>query len=152
MSIDHRLLTAFHPKTDNQLERQNLTVEQYLQAFCKYEQDNWVALLSLAEFAFNNSVYASMMMTPFWSVHHRHRKMQFNVTNVPANLKLGIEADAVLEEFVGTHRLLGESILDAQDRQTKYAGRKENMFEIRDRVWLLTKHFRTTRPFKKLDY
>jgi hypothetical protein len=152
MSIDHRLSTAFHPQTDGQTERQNQTMEQYLRAFCNYEQDKWVELLPLAEFAYNNSVHASTMMTPFWGVYHRHPEMQFKGPNAPANPKSEIQADAVLDGLEETHRLLRESILDSQERQTKYAGGKEITFEVGDRVWLSTKHFRTTRPSKKLDY
>jgi hypothetical protein len=44
LSINHRLSTAFHPQTDGQTERQNQTMEQYLRAFCNYEQDHWVEL------------------------------------------------------------------------------------------------------------
>jgi hypothetical protein len=68
LSIDHRLSTAFYPQTDGQTDRQNQTMEQYLCAFCNYEQDNWVELLPLAEFAYNNSMHASTRMTPFWAV------------------------------------------------------------------------------------
>jgi len=65
LSTDHRLSTAFHPQTDGQTERQNQTMEQYLRAFCNYEQDNWVELMPLAEFAYNNAIHASTRMTPF---------------------------------------------------------------------------------------
>jgi transposase InsO family protein len=57
LSINRRLSTAFHPQTDGQTERQNQTMEQYLRAFSNYEQDIWVELLPLAEFAYNNSVH-----------------------------------------------------------------------------------------------
>ena len=151
MSINHRLSTAFHPQTDGQTERQNQTMEQYLRAFCNYEQDNWVELLPLAEFAYNNSVPASTRMTPFWAVYHRHPEMQFK-TPKASSLKSETEADVLLEGLEETHRVLRENLLEAQEKQTKYAGGKEITFEVGDRVWLSTRHFRTTRPSKKLDY
>ena len=51
-SNDYRLLTSFHPQTDGQTEPQNQTMEQYLRAFATYEQDSWLDLLPLAEFAY----------------------------------------------------------------------------------------------------
>jgi len=39
-STDHRLSTPIHPLADAQTERRNQIMEQYLQAFCNYKQDN----------------------------------------------------------------------------------------------------------------
>jgi hypothetical protein len=41
---------------------------------------------------------------------------------------------------------------EAQAIQTKYAGDKQVVFKVADKVWLSTMHFRTTRSSKKLDY
>ena len=91
-------------------------------------------------------------MTPFWAIYHGHPKMQFRALTAPANLKWEIQADAVLEGFEETHRILRQKLLDAQERQTKYAGGKEITFKVGDRLWLLTKHLRTTRPSKRHNY
>jgi len=153
LSINYRLSTAFHPQTDGQMERQNHTMEQYLRAFCNDEQDNWVELLPLAEFAYNNSMHASTRMTPFWALYHRNPQMQFEAPKPPAlHLKSVIQADAVLKGLEETHRVLRKNLLKAQKRQSKYTSGKEITFKVGDKVWLSTKHLRTTRPLKKLDY
>jgi hypothetical protein len=41
---------------------------------------------------------------------------------------------------------------EAQPNQTKYGGGKEVVFEVGEMVWLSAWHFRTTKPWKKLDY
>jgi hypothetical protein len=66
LSVIHRLSTTFHPQTDGQTEGQNQTMEQYLQAFSNYKQDNCVELLPLVDFAYNNSVHNSTRMKQFW--------------------------------------------------------------------------------------
>jgi hypothetical protein len=44
MGTTRNLSTAFYPETDGQMERTNATLEQYLQAYCNYQQDNWKTL------------------------------------------------------------------------------------------------------------
>jgi len=56
LKIDRRLSTAFHPETDSQTERVNSIMEQYLQSYVNYQQDNWCQWLPMAEFMGNNHV------------------------------------------------------------------------------------------------
>lgn len=70
------------------------------------------------------------MMTPFLAVYHWHPQMQFKVMKAPANLKWEIQPDAVLGGSEENHRIMREGILDAQERQTKYAGGNEITFEV----------------------
>ena len=50
LGISRNFNTAFHPETDGQMERANVTIEQYLRAYCNYQQDDWEKLLPIAEF------------------------------------------------------------------------------------------------------
>jgi len=151
-STDHRLLTAFHPQMDRQTEGQNQMMEQYLRTFCNYEQDNWVELWPLAEFAYNIVIHVSTRMTPFWANYHYHPVMQFKDPKQPSSLNLEIQADTFAAGLEKTHQSLRQNLQEAQASQTKYAGGKEIVFEVEDKVWILTWHFRMTRQSKKLDY
>ena len=66
------LRTAFRPQTDGQTEQTNANMEQYLCMYCNYQQDNWVELLSMAEFAMNNTKSATMEMSPFFANYGFH--------------------------------------------------------------------------------
>ena len=57
--------TAYHPKSDGQMERVNQELEQYLQLFVNERQDDWGELLLLAEFQYNNHVHSATQQTPF---------------------------------------------------------------------------------------
>ena len=59
--------SGYHPEGDGQMERTNQTLEQYLQVYCNYQQDNWSELLPLAEFAYKNTLSATTGMTPFFA-------------------------------------------------------------------------------------
>ena len=54
--------TTYHPHIDGQMEWVNQEVEQFLQLFVNQHQDKW---LSIAEFAYNDQVHASMQSSPF---------------------------------------------------------------------------------------
>lgn len=51
LGIMRFMRTAFHPQTDGQTERINQVIEAYLRSYCNYEQDDWVGMLAMAEYA-----------------------------------------------------------------------------------------------------
>ena len=65
LMIHKKLSTAYHPQTDSQTEYQNQTLENYLQLYVNYLQDNWVSLLPVVEFTYNNSFNTTIKRTPF---------------------------------------------------------------------------------------
>jgi hypothetical protein len=153
LSIDHGLSTSFHPQTDGQTKRQDQTFEHYLRAFTTYEQDNWVDLVPLAEFTYNNPVHATTKLTPSLANYGYHTEMHFTVPkeSLPS-FSFEKAADEQHGKLQAARDRLRESILEAQERQTRYASGKEMMFEVGDKVWLSAKHIQTARPSKKLDY
>ena len=64
LGVKRRLSTAFYPQTDGQTERQNSTMEAYLQAFVNFEQNDWARFLLMAEFVYNNTKNTSTGHTP----------------------------------------------------------------------------------------
>ena len=41
LGIESKLLTVFYPQTDEQTERVNQELEQYLRMFIDYRQEQW---------------------------------------------------------------------------------------------------------------
>ena len=62
--IQQNLSTAFHPRTDRQSERMNQWIETYLRSFVNGRQNNWSALLPIAEFAHNTWKHEHTRHTP----------------------------------------------------------------------------------------
>jgi hypothetical protein len=52
---------------DSQTERINHMIKVYLWSFINYEMDNWVRLLPMAEFAYNNFVTQATSMSLFFT-------------------------------------------------------------------------------------
>ena len=152
LSMDHRLSTAFHPQTDGQTERQNQTMEQYLRAYVNYEQDNWVELLPLAQFAYNNATHASTRLSPFFANYGYHPELQFKRPKAMRLLPSQKSADAFAQTLNETHTILKKNLAKAQEKQSQYAKGKDIEFEVGEKVWLSAKNIKTTRSSKKLDY
>ena len=69
LKIHRKLSTAFHPQTDGQTERQNQTIEAYLRSYCNDKKDDWVSILGLSEFVYNNSKHSSTGLPPFCALY-----------------------------------------------------------------------------------
>ncbi len=63
LEVKWKLSTAFHLQINNQTERQNQMLEHYLQVYFNYKINNWLKLLSMMMFAYNNSVHANIEKT-----------------------------------------------------------------------------------------
>ena len=54
-----------HPQADGSSEMMNRMVENCLQCYCNYHQNDWDELLPGAEFAFNSALRGDLGMAPF---------------------------------------------------------------------------------------
>ena len=77
LGIETKLLTAFHLQTDNQIERMNQNLEQYLKFFINHKQKNQPEQLALVEFAVNNKAHSTIKVSPF-------------ITNYGKELRIGV--------------------------------------------------------------
>lgn len=151
LKVDIKLSSAFHPQTDGQTERVNQVLEQYLRCSVNYQQDDWTAYLSLAEFAYNNSVHASTQQTPFFANYGYHPKLDLlnpSIDNNPA-------AEELVKHLSELQTLLKEQLQTAQESYKTSADKFRSQaptFKVGDKVWLLRRNIKTKRPCDKLDY
>ena len=149
--VRRRLSTAFHPQTDGQTERQNQTLEQYLRSYVNYQQDDWVRLLPLAEFAYNNSRHTSTGYSPFYA--HAGYNPRLDVADRVPDREIPA-VDARIDEIRAVRAQLEKRCVEAAKTQAMYHDKKitPRRYAVGDRVWLSGKNIRTVRPSKKLDY
>ena len=65
LEIKMKLSTAYYPQTDEQMERVNQKLEQYLHMFINHRQEQQPEWLGTAEFAYNNKIYLVTKVSPF---------------------------------------------------------------------------------------
>jgi len=138
LGIKTKLSTVFHPQTDEQTERMNQELEQYLWFFIENRQKDWPEWLAAAEFAVNNKVHMVTKVLPFMANYGKELRMGGDIRRkgkvesvtefVERMKKVHEEAEAVLKK--------------TQEEMKRYAdrGRKETEnWEKGDRVLLSTK-------------
>jgi len=133
LGIQTKLLTAYHPQMDGQMERINRELEQYLRVFIDHRQEQWLDWLGTAEFAYNNKVHTATKTLPFKANYGQDPKMGFE--------ERGKGKYEVAEKFVERMRKIQEKA-KAQEEIKKFANRKrreEEEYRVGDLVLLSTK-------------
>ena len=131
--------TAYHPMTDGQTERTIQSLEGILRGIINPLQDNWVELLPLVEFCYNNRVQDSIATTPFVA------NLGFDPV-MPADIGTSrprVDADPFnrLQEI---RTLIHHNVALAKLKQQEYAnkGRLPHSFQVGDKVRVNAEHLR----------
>jgi len=149
--IRPRTSTAFHPQTDGQTERINQTIEVYLRAFLSWEQDNWVSLLPMAEFAYNNSVTVGNGMSPFYANYRFHPATVDPPTEERLNLASKMYAHWIQAIYEESRKGL-EAMQERMHRYVDPARKEPPAYQVGALVIHNRCHIRTFRPTKKLNH
>lgn len=150
--VKRRLSTAFHPQTDGQTERQNQTLEHYLRVYCNERQNDWAELLSIAEFAYQQSEHKTLGCSPFYAMYAYNPVLELTTEDsdpkreVPAPKERAKEIHALRDALAERwHRLA------ASQAKTYNKKHQSQEFKEGDLVMLSTKNLKQKRPNKKLS-
>lgn len=152
LGLNHKMSTAFHPQTDGQTERLNQTLEQYLRSYVNKEQDNWVELLPIAQFALNSAKNETTSVSPFFANYgfEPEAYRQPRQDNISAQ-----ESMVLANRLKDLQQQLAADIEFSNSRTAKYSNKKRSVgppLQRGDKVYLLRKHIKTKRPSTKLDF
>ena len=139
--------TAYHPQTDGQTERTNQTMEQYLRHYVNHRQDDWVELLPMAQFAYNDQQHSVTGTTPFFANYGRNPRWEA--------MAAGSGTSTNVEKLTAMHEEMKTAIESAQKTTSHRLNSKRlkgPTLERGDKVYLSTKNLRSKRPSKKLDH
>ena len=123
-------------------------MEQYLRAYCNHRQDNWVELLTSAEFAHNVREHAATGRAPFEALMgyfpkgHEDTRLGTTVKSVDDRMHMLQE---VRKELHASQRVAAELM-----RWQRNHGTQADPYEVGQMVWLEGKNLHTTHPSHKL--
>ena len=147
-----KLLTVYHPRTDGQTEQTNQTLEHYLKHYINFKQNNWIDLLTLAQFAYNNHQHSTTRISPFYANYGKHPNWDPN-NNITTSTS---EAATIkTNKMVKLHEELSRKVDQGGKDTAKQVNKKKLKgpnFERGSKVYLLTKNLKSKRPSSKLDH
>ena len=147
-----KLSTAYHPRTDRQTKQTNQTLEQYLRHYINFKQNNWIDLLSLAQFAYNNHQHSTTRTSPFYANYGKHPNWDPN-NNITTSTSEA--ATTKINKIVKLHEELSRMVNQGGKNTAKQVNKKRlkgPTFERGNKVYLLTKNLKSKRPSSKLDH
>ena len=77
MGIISKMTKAFHPQSDEETERINQILEEYLRHYYSWKQDDCDKLLPLAEYAYNSAISETTKMSSFYTNYGFEPKQSF---------------------------------------------------------------------------
>ncbi|MBW0524153.1 hypothetical protein O181_063868 [Austropuccinia psidii MF-1] len=148
LKISRDLSNCYHRETDGQTERLNQILEQCLQMYLSYHQDDWNTWLPLDEFAYNNCDHSSTKQSLFFTVYERDP--QFDSVHITQGTPAGKVSTKIQEVKQDVKRELEVAI----NRFKRYADKSRAIppvFNPGDMVWLSSNNINSTRPTKELS-
>lgn len=130
--IDVRFSTTYHPQTDGQTERANLTIANMLRTRLRNRAELWVEYLDSVVEDYNNSVHASTKLSPHFAVYKRHPKQPIDV-EVPRAYPVATPLDVRNAETT-----LERNVAHAVQQQAKYYDkhRRDVSYAVNDKVYV----------------
>ena len=150
--------SAYHPETDGQTENANKVMKNYLRAYVRHAQDDWVDYLPDAEFAANNHVNVSTGMTPFFADHGYHPRTgveppQSFDEDATGRAEL-LSADKITARQEAMTKWLTDNLTWAQADQARHANSSRAPhpdYKVGDWVYVNTRDFSIKKQSRSLS-
>ncbi len=143
LEINHKMLMVYHSQTNEQSKQMNQTVETYLKHYVNRNQNNWVQLLSMAQFAYNNTQNKTTEETPFWANYEYNLKVW---QELQAHRSQSQKAILNIAEIKKLHR----DLMNRIQQQTEWTT-EVKPFVVEERVYLRTNNIHVKWRSKKLN-
>jgi len=143
LRINHKMLTTYHSQMNEQSKQMNQTFEMYLRHYVNRNQNNWVQLLSTAQFVYNNTQNETTEETPFWANYEYNPKVW---QELRAHRSRSQKAILNIAKIKKLHRDLANRIQQQSEQTTKIKS-----FVIEERVYLRTNNIHVKQRSKKLN-
>ncbi|KAG1106818.1 hypothetical protein G6F42_016601 [Rhizopus arrhizus] len=145
VGINHKLTSAFHPRTNSKVERYNGVIKQMLRKYVNGAIHRWDDFVNAALWASRIRVHSTTGFSPYYLVYGREPRLPGDVLRPYITKEMLLDKRTVADltsrelELLGQHRAAAEFRLKAMgeaDKKRWDAKIKPTNFEIGDMVML----------------
>ncbi len=137
--------TVYHPEINDQTENINVILEQYLQTYIVYLQNDWVDWLSSAEFVINNHIFEITHYSSFFINYKQHSHMELKSKKAWDTLMSSVlwmdrdNADRFAEKMNRINEDLQQQMCLTQAMYENFINHHQQLtsaYRVGDKVWL----------------
>ena len=152
-----KLSTANHPQTDGQTEIVNQYFDQRLRPYVNHYQDDWDEWVGIIDYQQASLWHETTGQSPFLTEKGYEPRTSYDwdtavIAKTPKERLNREEAKALVLRLHESWETAKANMAKSQKRYTRQANkhRREIDFDVGDKVWVTTKHWKTDRPSRKL--
>lgn len=142
---------AFHPETNSQTERINYVIEAYLRIFFIFEQNDWIDVLSMGEYTYNDSKDKDTGFTLFFTSFNFHPR-----SNLPVDIPRRNPVSQIFVDWMDLiHNFFRNHLTMTASQIGNYHDPKQ--FEVLkwkadDKVWQDARYIKSKLASQKLEW
>ena len=143
--------SAFHSQTNDQIERQNQTLKQYLRNVINFLQNDWIDHFSLAKYIYND-FHHSVIQISLFRVNTERHSISFAL-HFYHEKRFSTNVEKTTKKIVKLQKQLTKRLIEAQNYQAKYYDKKHTqlVFNEENKIMLRLTNLKTERLIKKLN-
>jgi Chromo (CHRromatin Organisation MOdifier) domain len=149
---DHRLSTAHHQQTDGQTERKIQELLQYLRHYLDFNQENWVEILPIAQFALNDVISSITGMTPHEAIWGKRISMRWENSE---QSQFGKDKSMIYQQMakdIEWEAVQAKKYYDKRRMEAPNLKRGDRVYIRRRTAGSRDFNLRSLRPSQKLDH
>ena len=155
LSIEAKLSSTWHSKIDDQIERINDIMKQYLRVYVNYNQNDWLEWLLIIEFVKNNTIFNITKVSLFYVNKRFHSRMSVESSKEKSHNRKKVVVDAFAKRMKKLESLLKEQMTMTQVDYEQYVNKIKTfvfMYKVDDMIYLNIENIVTRRFCFKLNH
>jgi hypothetical protein len=155
LKVTHKTTCPYRPQTNGQTERYNRVIGSQLAIFASDKPQDWDKYLDALVFAYNTTIHASHLQTPYYLVHGREaRKIIDLVAENPRRFNQDANSDLTDLEIISEARAFAKNLIEASQLKAKQrydSDRVASTYKVGDLV-LMRKQMKQMKGPRKFSF